>query len=597
MIGKGLLCICVFALIAGDGRAQTDTQDSFPYRPQIEGVDDRDLRAVLEGSSQLFTLKDRPPATLAGLRRRAEGDLERLKVALKSEARYEGRVAYRIDSEEDPAIVTLRVDPGPAFTLRRFDIEITGEGTTDPDVSLPRSGADLQFPSGTIAKAPDILSTQARAIAQVRRQGFPFVRLRDRKVVVDLRDHVADVSLIIDAGPRARFGPVKITGLERVEPSFVKAYITWEAGALYDPQRIAAFAEQLERSGLFSAVRVRAGETLGPNGRLPVIVELVERERRTLGVGASFSTNEGPGGNIFWEHRNLSGEGEKFRTELEVAVIRQALSGRYEEPQFLQPNQTLVTTLTLESERTDAFESRSVTTGIGLERDLTRQVRAGLSAEFEYARTDDNETKTDSYLVSFPLSVTADTTDSPLDPKRGYRLAYITTPSVGHNDGKILFLKTELRASAYLGLGETKRWVLAARTRLGAISFEETEDIPAGRRFFAGGGGSIRGFAFQEVGPLDDDNDAIGGRSVIELGAEVRVRATQSFGFVPFVEGGNVFDASFPDFSGRFLWGAGLGVYYNTPVGPLRIDAAVPLNPRDGVDDPFQVYVTLGQSF
>ena len=160
-----------------------------------------------------------------------------------------------------------------------------------------------------------------------------------------------------------------------------------------------------------------------------------------------------------------------------------------------------------------------------------------------------------------------------------------------------LFLVSEVSGSTYYSVFDDDQLVLAARTRVGSIVGEETEVIPANKRFYAGGGGSIRGFEFQKVGPLDDDEDPLGGRSVLELGFEARIRLTETIGLVPFIEGGTVFDSSFPDFDEELLWSAGLGLRYFTAIGPVRLDVGFPLNGRDGVDGLFEFYVSLGQAF
>ena len=167
----------------------------------------------------------------------------------------------------------------------------------------------------------------------------------------------------------------------------------------------------------------------------------------------------------------------------------------------------------------------------------------------------------------------------------------------GAGSDQLLFAKAAAGGSAYYGFGPDDRFVLAGRSRIGSIVGERTEAVPADRRFYAGGGGSIRGYEFQRVGPLDEDNEPLGGRSLLELGGEVRVRLTEEIGAVPFIDGGTVFDSPYPDMDETLRWAAGLGVRYFTGFGPLRLDVAFPLNPRDDVDDVFQFYVSFGQAF
>ena len=171
------------------------------------------------------------------------------------------------------------------------------------------------------------------------------------------------------------------------------------------------------------------------------------------------------------------------------------------------------------------------------------------------------------------------------------------SPFFGTLDETISFLVTEANGSHYLSLDPEDGVVLASRLRLGTIVGESRAAVPANKRFYAGGGGSVRGFEFRRVGPLDATNDPLGGRSVIELGLETRIRITESIGAVPFLDGGNVFRDPIPDDPARLRWAAGLGLRYFTPFGPLRFDLAFPIDRRDGVDDLFQFYLSVGQSF
>jgi translocation and assembly module TamA len=185
-----------------------------------------------------------------------------------------------------------------------------------------------------------------------------------------------------------------------------------------------------------------------------------------------------------------------------------------------------------------------------------------------------------------------------MNPTRGSRLWLGVAPYLTTGDDNNAFFAGETNISAYKSLHQEDRIVVAGRVRAGSILGESRAEIPASKRFYAGGGGSIRGYQFKKVGPLDDQNDPIGGRSVIELSAEARFRITERIGLVPFLDGGTVFTN--PDFTTEgddtIRWAAGLGGRYFTVIGPIRLDVAFPINKRD-VDDDFQFYVSIGQAF
>ena len=201
--------------------------------------------------------------------------------------------------------------------------------------------------------------------------------------------------------------------------------------------------------------------------------------------------------------------------------------------------------------------------------------------------------------MGLPGSLTRDSRDDDFDATEGTRLNMAVTPYVTTGDDSFFFVVTEVGGSAYLSLQREDRVVLAGRTRVGSILGASRAEIPANKRFYAGGGGSIRGYEYQKVGPLDEENDPLGGRSLLELGVELRLRLTERFGMVPFVDGGTVFvDPDFRSDEDRTLrWAAGLGFRYYTPIGPLRLDFAFPLNGREGIDNDFQFYISIGQAF
>ena len=201
-------------------------------------------------------------------------------------------------------------------------------------------------------------------------------------------------------------------------------------------------------------------------------------------------------------------------------------------------------------------------------------------------------------LAGFRTGVKFDNTDNFLDPTRGSRLQVDVSPFHDFGGFNESFLSSSLHSSHYLSVDDDGDFVVAGRTRIGTIVGADRDKVPAANLFFAGGGGSVRAFGFQRLGPLDSELDPIGGRSVVELGLEFRARITESFGIVPFIEGGNVYEEELPEFGELDLqWGAGLGFRYYTAIGPVRLDIAVPIDKRENIDDDYQFYVSLGQAF
>ena len=566
-----------------------------PYEVSFSGVEDDTLLAVLEGSSQLLELVERPPATLTAIERRAQGDKERLVTALHSEGYYDSTVAYRLDSDARPVAIEIEVTTGPLYHLAEYEILYQGSPAPAPEdqPALAAINIVISMP----ARAPAVQASQAKLLQRLAERGYPLAKVVEREALVFRDDSTMAVTLSVDAGPRASFGSVTVTGVERVEEDYVRRLLPWREGDLYDQRKVDEARRALSQTGLFTGVSVRHAEQADPEGALPMTLELSEAARRSFGFGANYSTDVGIGGEIFWEHRNIFGEGESLRAELVGSKIEQSATLLFRKPDFPERRQALVSSVAGTRAETDAFDERSIAGFVGLETPMFENwlVTAGVSAEF--ARLKDEDETENVGLFGLPLTGVRDDTDDPLNPSRGTRLNLSATPYIGTAESSQLFVSSVAGGSAYYAVDSEARYILAGRARLGSIVGESTKDLPANKRFYAGGGGSVRGYEFQKVGPLDNDDDPLGGRSLIEVGAELRVRVTETIGVVPFVDGGTVYDSSYPDFDETFRWAAGLGVRYFTGFGPIRLDVAVPLNKRDDVDNDFEFYISFGQAF
>jgi translocation and assembly module TamA len=310
-----------------------------------------------------------------------------------------------------------------------------------------------------------------------------------------------------------------------------------------------------------------------------------------------YRTDEGPGGNIGWVHRNFFGQGEQVELELDASGIGGFLTGTFRKPAFLRRDQALIARSRAGYEDTEAFTSRFAGAGIALERQLRPGMRLTGGPAFRAAAIEEADGEEETFgLVSLPVTFDWDRSDDLLDPTRGGRLVAQNEPFVDTFGSGVRFNRARVGYSHYLEVLDEPRIVLAGRVALGSIVGASRDDVPADLRFYAGGGGSVRGFGFQLAGELDEDDDPVGGRSLFETSFEVRAKVTETIGVVAFVDAGAAFEPSLPDFSEPLRVGAGPGLRYYSPVGPIRVDVGFPINRRDD-DDPFQIYVSIGQAF
>ena len=602
-------CLLVGLLALADSqRGQSQSDDAGPapeqpaqgaadlrYEVTIEGVGDDALRGLLLQVSESQRLIDRPPPSIARLRRRAQDDRARLLEVLRSEGYYGGQVEVALDSSVQPIKVTFRIDLGPVYRLGAVSIEVE---PPEPGLRVP-SPQEIGLKPGEPAAARTILDAEQALLNRVRAQGFILAGLGPRRAVVDHDTDLMDVTLRIQPGPLSRFGPVSFDGLSTVEQDFVANRLDWKQGELITPARLEEARNSLRETGLFTNVQIDLADEPDAQGRLPVTVDLTERKHRSIGLGVRYRTDEGPGGSISWEHRNMFGRGERVSVEADGSFIGAFLIASFRKPDFGRRNQSLLSDLRFAYDDTDAFKSTSARTRVGLERQLGDGMTVALGLSFlaqevrDKARDENSETFG---LLSLPARFEWDRSDDRLDPSSGGRLRVENEPFVDVIGNGLLFNKSRLDYAHYLEVVQDPQIVLAGRTALGAMVGEPRGAIPANLRFYAGGGGSVRGFGYQLAGKLNDDDDPIGGRSLLELSGEVRVRITESIGAVAFVDAGTVYSASAPDFSETLRVGAGPGLRYFSPIGPLRLDVGFPLNPRNS-DDTWQLYISIGQAF
>lgn len=576
-----------------------------PYTVELQGLDDLgELRGVLEEVSRLVALREQPPPSPIGLRRRAEADRDRLAAALRSEGYFGAVLDIDVDTGGSPARVAVRVRPGPRYTISGVTIR-TPSGEKLPGGGIAPAAIGLE--PGSPARGAAVLDAQDRVLAALAAEGYAYARVLDRKVLVDHAKQGMDVTYEVLPGPQVQFGEVSVTGLSQVEEAAVRRRLPWKRGDRYDPKLMDEAQESLAELGVFNSVRLALGPLPEQGTEAPVNIVVREQDMRFIGFGFNYSTSEGFGANAYWGHRNLLGGAERFRVGAEISGIARdeslsptdydySLNALYREPDFLARNQSLSLSGEILSERPDAYRRDAIVLSAIVERPLTDDLKASLGVTFEQSRIEEGLQTTTNTLVGVPAALTWDRSNDLLNPTSGFRLSALVTPYLvpfGDSDN---FTITRLGGSAYWDLTGSGGYVAAARAVYGSIFGANLLGVPADKRFYAGGGGSVRGYGYQEVGPKDPDGDPLGGKSLVELGVELRIKVTDTIGIVPFVDAGNVYEETFPDLGRELRWGAGIGARYYTAIGPIRVDLAFPLN-RQEDDSSFQLYVSIGQAF
>jgi translocation and assembly module TamA len=574
-------------------------------RAQVEGQLDPDLRAAIV---RAIGDTDRPVDNRFEARRRARGAAEDAISVLRSEGYYAYEVDFEVGEGDTPKPV-VRIRPGPRFVLGPARIDWVG-APPDP-ASAAASSLALALPPGAPGRAAEVVSAEGRAVAALQKLGYADARAEPRQVVVDHATHTISADFKISAGPVARLDGVRVTTNGRTRAGWVDGLKPWKPGEPYKPEDVAELERRLLDTSVFESVTVALapGDQLTPDGLRPVVVSLAERKKRTIEVGASYGTTEGFGGDVKWTRYNLLARADTVSVLARAGKLDTRLQLDLSLPHWREPQQTLALRTAVYRSQTPAYDQEGGLLSANVTHRWGQDAIFGFAGTYftwggslDVSRTSEVKIGTlttlgrDVVTLAGLADMSLDRSNDPLDPRRGWRLSARAEPTLETGGGVTLpYLKVLGQVTGYLPFGAEGRTVLAGRLKVGSILNGTVADIPAPNRFYAGGGGSVRGFGYQEVGPHLADNTPEGGLSLVETSIELRQRLGKDWGVVGFIDAGTVGKGNGPSFEDLAV-GAGIGVRYNLGFGPLRVDVATPVTGGHG-QAPVQIYVSLGQAF
>lgn len=584
------------------------------YTAEVSAGDESGLAATAQAVAQTVTLRERAPTDAFGLIGRVRADLPRLQEALRAEGYWGGQVRATIDglSPEDPALparlqaaresvpVVITLTPGPRYSVGR--VTITAEPAAYTDVVRDAAQA-AGFMEGDPARAEAVLAAETAMRDALRNAGHPLAAVAGREITVDHDRRAMDIAWRFAPGPRARFATPDVRGQDRTDTGLLRRTAARQIeGRDYSPAAVERARRALVSLGVFDSVRVEAGTEVGPDGTLPIAFVVSERPLRAVGGTVAYETNFGLAVSMFWEHRNLFGGAERLRLEAEASRISDGSFGNatYRTfatltlPELFERDYQMVARVGAVKENLEAYDRDAFIASAIAQRRLTDRLTAQAGPSFETGRIGRYGVLEDYTLLGFVTGLRYDTTTSLLNPTSGYRINVNATPYYSLLDGTS-YVRLQATGSTYLDVTGDQRGVLALRTSVGSALGASFDQITLDKRFYAGGGGSVRGYTYQSIGPRDAGNRPLGGASLLELSAEWRQVISGPWGAVAFVDAGTVSEDQTPG-TGTLRVGVGAGLRYLTAIGPIRVDIGVPLNPQQG-DPAYGLYVGIGQAF
>ncbi len=580
------------------------------YRLRVDGLEVTkeqspiDLAAAFRGLSALSKGKGRA-ANVAQLNGRIGEDTLLLKKLLAGQGWFDPQVRGRIDRTTvdagQPLAVVFAVVPGKQFALS--DITISADPTVPPD--LIRSNLALNVGEPVIAER--VIGAEANVALALPQNGYPFAEIGQRDVLLDPDTGQAGYSLPVTVGPRGHYGEIVTEGTPAFGADHIAVLTRFKRGELYDSRKVDDLRQALIATGLFSAVAVeprRSDAPVSADGTQDVtlVVKQQAGPPRVLAAAAGYNTGEGFRAEASWTHRNLFPPEGALIGSAVLGTQEQGASVTFRRSNAGQRDRTVEAVAELKHSQYDAFTAYTGRLAGRISRDSTPLWQKRLTYAYGVQIIGTNESVFDAGLAMRVRRTYAiagltgqlglDTTDNLLDPHKGFRLGLLAEPEVSLQGAVSPYARLRLDGSIYRQVGSSL--ILAARARVASIQGVTLDRLAPSRRLYAGGGGSVRGFAYQDLGPRDLNNDPIGGRSLNEAAFEARYRFGD-YGVAAFVDVGQSYAASTPKFS-DLRAGVGLGLRVYTNFGPMRIDLATPIARRPG-ESRINVYVSIGQAF
>jgi translocation and assembly module TamA len=570
------------------------------YSVELVGLEKIPAAAIFDRFAALSALKlgEGKPANTAQIDRRAREDRDLLEQILRTAGYYDAQIDAEVENgRENKLLVRFSVTPGPLYRFQNV--------TVDGLDSTNEKGAAFSKAFGVgpqdAVDADAILAGRQALEKSLKDSGYPFAKVAEPEIVIDHDTLAGNLSMKVESGGVRRFGEIRV---QSENPPFGAKHVAtiarFRAGQPYDQTRIDDLRRALVATGIVGAVDIKP--VPGKEGDTADIeIGLEPAPLRTIAGELGYGTGEGLRAEVSWTHRNLIKPEGAVTLRAVIGTREQAGGIVLRQSNFRRRDHVLNARLSVSNINRQAFNARTVEVATNLERqsNIIWQKRWTWSVGSELIATDEQDvtsgglgTRQTYFVGALPLSVGYDRSDDLLDPTKGFRLSLRVSPELSLRGRAFGYLRGQIDGSAYFPAGD--RIVLAGRIRVGTIIGASAAGLAPSRRFYSGGGGSVRGFGYQSIGPRDAFNDPTGGRSLAEFALEARFRFGD-FGIVPFIDGGNIYSRSTPSLKG-FRYGAGLGARYHSSFGPIRIDIGTPINPRKG-DSPVTIFVSLGQAF
>lgn len=557
-------------------------------RIQFTGVKNNDIYNKLKAASILDKRSNKKKLGERNLIKKLAFEKERWLDVLKYYGYYDAEIEYHHRIAGHRVNVSVDINLGPLYQVSDVELLVNGE-------SAPKSVWALLPKLPISARTESILELSEKIVYHYQSKGYPLAQIKQSEFQIDHRARSLKMKLEIDRGEFFTFGNLKFNGLKKTQKAYVHRLLPFRADIPYNQQLVDMGARQLEASGLFHQINIYPDVEKATDRQMPVIVDLVESKPRSIGAGLNVSSHNGSGVILEWENINFSGRGDRLSFNNIISEREKKSALQYTKPGLFKRSTDFRWEGIFHLDQTKAYEEHSWDLGMFLDNRFSERLNYSIGTRLEYVKTSKSEDNSKRYLVNFPIGLFWNNVDNQLAPMSGRRHSFMVTPYTSIHPKNFTFSNQRIYSAWHIPFH--KQFSLGFAARLAFIAGSSRREIPPPLRIYGGSPNSLRGYAYHTVSPLSNQNNPMGGRSLLAFSVEPRARIHENFTLTPFFEIGQVFLRPFPDLRHKFLSSAGIGMYFHTLIGPLRFDIAVPLDRRVDIDSHFQLYLSIGSSF
>jgi translocation and assembly module TamA len=578
------------------------TATEHEYDVQLDGLGDAGTPELISQFRQLSSLEEgrKSVANAAQIDRRAREDANLLAELLRAHGYYDASVDPEITPAEPKQRVRVTLHAAPGEVYRFADIRLPGLDAAGPDTTALRDAFGVK-PHDPVT-AEEVIKGEGALTVELGKRGYAFADVGEPDITVDHETRTATLVLPVEPNGVREFGQVVVEGEPLFSARHIQRIARFRPGGRFETPLLDDLRRALIATALVGSAEVRP--VARPNSKVvDVAVKLTRAPVHTVAGELGYGTGEGAKILASWQHRNLIKPEGAVTIQGVLGTQEQSLGITLRQNNFHRRDQVLNAQIAASHLHQNAFDARTFRIGANRERqtNIIWQKKWTWSLGTELIASDEKAVDADTatirrrtYLIAaLPATLSYDGSDDLLDPTRGFRLSARLSPELSLQNGAFGYGRLQLDGSAYHPV--SGRVVIAGRIRLGTIIGASRDRIAPSRRFYAGGGGSVRGFGYQDLGPRDPIfNDPLGGRSLAEFALEARIRVG-NFGIVPFIDAGNIYTSPLPHID-ELRFGTGIGLRYYSSFGPIRVDVGTPIGRRPG-EPRIAVYVSLGQAF